>query len=242
LRRRKQRRTRRRRADHEALGGSGEGLAAVGDNPDVATPNPDRLTANLREQLDFLEASCARFDEGYEHEAKRIALSIRVLVHDTKRSQSLLGLLGMKGALRFVDTAQSLQMTSTFELALGLVVAVMEPKQERYEPYLDAYGSDRRVPFDDWWGTVLVRPVDFRRREKQGERAVFTRKDFILGAANQEGGGHVDPNPTRWWRDLRDQDYLGAMEVRPGVPVAQLVPATIRQIGWEVLETLGRER
>ena len=68
----------------------------------------ERLLANLEEQIDFLRTSCALYDEGKEHEAKRIALSVRVLVHDTGAGESLLGQLGVKDKQEFVDTSQTL--------------------------------------------------------------------------------------------------------------------------------------
>jgi len=56
----------------------------------VADPSDgeSRLVGLLNEQLDFLQASCDRFDDGHRHEAKRIALSLRVLLHDTQDSDA----------------------------------------------------------------------------------------------------------------------------------------------------------
>lgn len=55
---------------------------------------PEELQAHLAEQLGFLERSADAFDNGYEDEAKRMATAIRVLVHDTNQSISLLKQLG----------------------------------------------------------------------------------------------------------------------------------------------------
>jgi hypothetical protein len=60
------------------------------------------LEAHLKEQLDFLHASCAAYDAGNSSEAKRLAATVRLLVHDTDKSTSLLGQLGLKD-LAFVD-------------------------------------------------------------------------------------------------------------------------------------------
>ena len=49
------------------------------------------LAELLREQIGFIERSAAAFDEGHEEEAKRIAVVLRVLLHDTPQSTSLLG-------------------------------------------------------------------------------------------------------------------------------------------------------
>jgi len=54
------------------------------------------LRQHLDDQLGFLEQSSASFDRGYEGEAKRLAVSIRVLLHDKGQSKSLLGQLGLK--------------------------------------------------------------------------------------------------------------------------------------------------
>jgi hypothetical protein len=64
----------------------------------------DRLNRCLAEQVDFLRASAERFDAGQEHEAKRLALTIRVLVYDSGNGDSLLAQLGLKSTLRFLDT------------------------------------------------------------------------------------------------------------------------------------------
>jgi hypothetical protein len=64
----------------------------------------DELAAHLAEQLQFIEASADAFDKGFEGEAKRLAVTLRVLLHDTKSSRSLLGQLGRKN-IDFLDTA-----------------------------------------------------------------------------------------------------------------------------------------
>ena len=53
----------------------------------------DDLNSHLKEQIQFLLKSCQSYDEGFFSEAKRLAVVIRVLLHDTKDSYSLLTLL-----------------------------------------------------------------------------------------------------------------------------------------------------
>ncbi len=57
------------------------------------------LERHLIEQIEFLETSCDLYDEGKTSEAKRIAVSIRTLLHDTRHSKSLLGQLQKKSNL-----------------------------------------------------------------------------------------------------------------------------------------------
>lgn len=53
--------------------------------------------AHLSRQLTFLWRSCEAYDEGHTDEAVRIASVIRVLIHDTPKSTSLLNHLGALG-------------------------------------------------------------------------------------------------------------------------------------------------
>ena len=51
------------------------------------------LRQHLVEQLGFLRRSAEAYDSGLVDEAKRLAVTIRILVHDTEKSKSLLGQL-----------------------------------------------------------------------------------------------------------------------------------------------------
>ncbi|MFP3702034.1 hypothetical protein SB758_41815, partial [Burkholderia sp. SIMBA_013] len=59
----------------------------------------------LSEQLGFLKRSALAFDEGEASEAKRVAVSLRVLLHDTPASESLLKQMQLKDSIRFRDSA-----------------------------------------------------------------------------------------------------------------------------------------
>jgi hypothetical protein len=64
----------------------------------------DELFSHLREQLYFLQASARSYDQGIEGEAKRLAVVLRILLHDRGRnSHSLLGSIGVKETLLFHD-------------------------------------------------------------------------------------------------------------------------------------------
>ena len=64
----------------------------------------DDLQTHLSEQIAFLKNSTKSYDEGFDGEAKRMATAIRVLVHDTPKSASLLAQLALK-QIEFYDTA-----------------------------------------------------------------------------------------------------------------------------------------
>jgi hypothetical protein len=92
-------------------------------------PGRDRHTLNglLDEQLAFLRTSAHAFDRGVLPEYKRIALVLRVLLHDTGRSHSLLGQFGVKTSLRFWDTrdrpsaASGVQSLAPHDWPIGMV-------------------------------------------------------------------------------------------------------------------------
>src|SRR5690554_2237057 len=84
------------------------------------------LIAHLKDAVWFLQASGAAFDAGHLAEAKRLAVSIRVLVHDTSQSKSLLGQLGWQAGRSFLNSALPYDATNLINHH-GLVAIKMEP-------------------------------------------------------------------------------------------------------------------
>ena len=68
------------------------------------------IAAGLLEQRQFLRSSCAAYDAGHFAEAKRIAVAVSVLVHDSDhkgaRSSSILQLAGLKHRLLYRNSAR----------------------------------------------------------------------------------------------------------------------------------------
>lgn len=227
-----------------ALGGQDEsGFLEAKLDTVSAQPPRDRLMALLAEQCDFLAASAARFDAGYEHEWKRLAVGLRILLHDTSASASLLGQLGVKDRLDFLDSDARREPEPGKQAAYprGWPVGFVGTRLgigsgASFFPMLDHdLGSPRgRLHFAEWW--------DKRLLDSPGSSEHWRRRDFVLGAANKEGGAHVDPAPPAWWTELRDGIWVGAATTAgpdgSPVPMATLVPAVIRQIAYEVLTTL----
>lgn len=192
-----------------------------------------RTTAELEEllleQLQFLEASAESFDRGFEGEAKRLAVAVRVLLHDTAASHSLLGQLGKKAVL-FSDTA--LPDTPGNETTHGgLVFIAVGGKQTRYVAMLDDMPQIREIPFDEWWTANIF--VDDRK-------AALSRKDLVLTAANQDGGAHVDPALNEVYARLSKDNSMGWMATDAGGtrPMPGPERVAIRQLAHEVLKTL----
>jgi hypothetical protein len=83
------------------------------------------LVEKLQQQVGFLRRSAALFDDGHQDEAFRLAGAIRTLVHDTGASHSLLGQLGVKDTISFLDTAEPIDPRNLAP-TLGLVQAWIE--------------------------------------------------------------------------------------------------------------------
>lgn len=188
----------------------------------------DTLKRHLEEHIGFLKTSAELYDKGTVAEAKRLAVSIRVLVHDTQASKSLLGQLGMK-ARQFVDTASDRPRNVTASYA-GLVGMLLTAPSD-YVPHLNGV-APTLVSFEQWWAAPVI--IDFKERE-------ISRKRLILAVANQDGGAHVDPELDDIYADLSRNNSMSRIysSGTSWQPLVGVEHASVRQIAHEVLRTLN---
>lgn len=203
--------------------------------------HPDELKKQLREQFRFLQKSALEFDKGDESEAKRMATSIRILLHD-KRSESLLSILGIKDKIKFLNTASAYNpdnLLSHFGLAEINLCSNNEKTSAQYKARLDEFikilGHEDWQSFKSWWEMIVIAD---RNKNK------FTRKDIILNIADTDGGAHVDREINKEYADLSRNnsmnwslvsDSSGKKDVSP-IMAIELV--SVRQITYEVLLSL----
>ena len=189
----------------------------------------NQLEDHLREQISFLEASANSFDADAEEEAKRLAVTIRILVYDTELSHSLLGQMGKK--LEFYDTSSDLDPQNVLAHG-GLISILTGPNQIRYVARLDNFpiNTVKIIDFDSWWNKPVF--VDKKGRE-------LTRKDLILTSANQDGGAHVDPYLEKKYANLSRNGLDMIVNHGTGEKLLDKPErVAIRQIAHEVLKTL----
>lgn len=191
----------------------------------------EELEVHLQDQISFLEASARSFDDGYEGESKRIATAVRVLLHDTKKCNSLLSQLDMKG-IDFWDTSAPLDIASLTSHS-GLVVSAMNSQGATYLAYLDdGFSPPNRVSFEQWWNQTVF--VDKMKRK-------LSRRDLVLTVADQDGGAHVDPSLSAAYAELSRSNSLGWTFQHDEGPTTDLKgpeKAALRQICHEVLKAL----
>jgi hypothetical protein len=206
--------------------------------PEISKSNED-IQKHIREQIAFLKSSANAYDNGFRGEAKRLAVTIRILVHNTKKSQSLLTQLQLKHLL-FFDTAVAYNPNNYFSYC-GLAIVTISPTEGGEfiplclaPPGMPGVSSPKQIQFDSWWNAKVI--VDQTRKE-------YTRRDLVLTVCDREGGAHVDPKLDAAYLALTRDNTMGyrynighSDENVLGVELA-----SVRQIAYEVLLTLKTE-
>lgn len=124
----------------------------------------------------FLVNSGNLVAQGDNDEAVRLAVALRVLLHDTRSSHSLLSQLGWKDRLAYVDSLRELEVVPGVILSLGtesgetvghtygLVVLVDDQAGGvRYAAPLDREPVGATLPFEKWWTDKSFTPRARRR-------------------------------------------------------------------------------
>ena len=199
----------------------------------------EELLSHLKSQIEFMKLSASAFDNGFEDEAKRLAVVIRVLVHDTSNSISLLTLLNKKN-VEFYDSAVPYEPRNLLPYNGLTMMRLSTDAGASYVAPLDGgaptRSRTRKLAFSIWWDGVFV------IRDRDGH--TFTRRDLILDTVNKDGGAHVDPSLDAAYANLSRFNSLGWKVFRNDVEddfSNSPVLASIRQIAHEVLKTLQDE-
>jgi hypothetical protein len=245
-------------------------IVAIGLKDNKRPRAAGEFDQQLKRQTTFLHRSCKIFDDGEYDEAIRLAVTLRVLLHQTKQSTSLLDHMGIKHRLNFIDTGiyrhilkDTLQrfvdgvnpgatVSATNPADVGLVeqgyiesgqVGWYAPLRLRRFPRSSPFGAAIRdiSKFDSWWNDPLVETTN---------QKLFSRANLVLIMANQDGGGHVDAGLDADYQDLcidplgRAEVHFGPIKKAPGEAIRDIKNnvafASIRQIAYEFLTTIER--
>ena len=199
----------------------------------------DELLNHLKDQIAFMRQSAVSYDNGFEDEAKRLAVVIRVLVHDTPKSTSLLTLLNRKD-IKFYDSAIPYDPNNLLPYNGLTMIGISSEKGAMYAAPLDGGAPTRsktkKIPFNAWWKNVFV------IKDKNGE--TFTRKGLVLNTANTDGGAHVDAGLDAAYASLSRFNSLGwkffRHDIEDDFGNSPVLPS-ICQITHEFLKTLRDE-
>ncbi len=178
----------------------------------------------------LIGGSCRNYDDGLHESALHIAVSIRVLIHETALSNSLVNQLSLRSSVKLLSTFPEIKpeknlpnnvLTATIMFGGPLGPYGVEPElgNSAYQHYLSV---------DDWWNEVVH---EFRQK--------YSRKDIILSASNQDGGAHVDPNPSAKTAGLRESVGTLTTFTPHGERKLELTNSHfhLRQFGFEILNS-----
>jgi hypothetical protein len=208
------------------------------DRSSVELSFADDHVEHLRDQLGFIDASCSRYDEGVRAEAKRLAIAVRVLAHDTPVSTGLLTRMGVTGLLPWADGtipggARVVRLARERGVApVGSLLTVIPAESvDTWAPAFHQFPlGPLRVNFNYWWQVPRI-------FDNQSTEA--SRRDVVLWLAHHDGGAHVDDLPEAY-RAIARGSSVGDFFSRLGRSAREdsPVPAAMRQIAEEVRFTV----
>jgi hypothetical protein len=195
------------------------------------------LVAKLRDPYELLVLYGEHFDAGTRVAAYPLAVCLRVLLHQTSQSASLLTQLGLQSSLRFLDTSVHVDPRNLIPSHTGLCILQMSMGVGSSWVPLHSCHAEHVNPalrFDRWWNDAVIR---------DWTRETWSRAKIVLDLANKEGGGHVDPNQPLDLKALEEDNSMGWTHSDPIVGKEQpvlngpLLPS-VRQVAHEMQSTL----
>jgi hypothetical protein len=183
----------------------------------------------LRRHIGFLVRSCASFDAGHTEEALRIAVTLRVLFHDTKTSISLLTHLGLKSLALVLSTFEPGYRENKEARTFSVTIPVFLNSLGQRTPPLSGSRRHEFITASEWWEEIIAY-TNYK----------VSRKDVVLAAANQDGGAHVDASPSKKTETMI-RGFLTIKKVVAGKIIEQRINndhfPLLRQFGYEVLNS-----
>jgi len=182
---------------------------------------------HLKRQLNFIDRSCKLYDEGYEDEAIRIATTIRVIMHDTKNSTSVLQHLDSKNINVLSQSSNILLGGEVFFLNMGIT------QSGKFVPNFGKGAIQSYISLDDWWNQIAFILDDSLK---------LTKKDIVLAAANKDGGAHVDSRIPLAYQELIKFGNPSGIDTALGnhfeeENVVNAHFTALRQMGYELLKS-----
>jgi len=188
---------------------------------------------HLRRQIGFLQRSADAFDAGYIDEAVRIATTIRVLIHNTGSSVSLLKHLNAT-TISLLSSCDGASPSTPLYMGLGVPKVKNDGGtiKATYAPLLDG-PVKIYVPVSKWWDMIVY---------VLGSGARLSRKKIVLTAANKDGGAHVDSALTSEYEALARQGAVGYLMTSTGgnaneQPFTDAHFVAVRQMAYELLNS-----
>lgn len=154
--------------------------------------------AMLREQISLLTSYAEMYDTGQRAFAKPMAASLRLLIHQTKKSISLLQQLGLRQG-RFFAVVEKVSPRNLLT-ECNLLVTHFTGSGAHYVAWTAPLGFRQRLSFPEWWSAPVL---------KGHGGVTMCRRDVITAVADMDGGAHVDPGLEKVYHQFRTGELLG---------------------------------
>jgi hypothetical protein len=195
------------------------------------------LRERLEEQRHLLQKSIREFASGDLAEAVRLAVAMRVLVHETGSCKPLLGQLASNYLdLAILDRApareeQKLPPGTQRVVVMSVPISVkISEKGVFLNPDLDLEAYAPSILGKWWMRPCLILPG----------LGGFSRKEIALGLADKEGGAHVDVNVSPRYQQLMASKQFQIGWEKEGVTPLNLSRFMTAQAAIELLDCLNK--
>jgi hypothetical protein len=194
----------------------------------------------LKQQLILLKNSFRMFDCGSFEEYLRIAQIVRILVHDTNHSKSLLFQMNIKDNINYINVHNRNENHS--------FTKYQRKKSDGYVFIKSGFANPGQITrsirssemnhstmnFEDWW--INDNLLEFDKKN-------WNRKMLILSTANTLGGAHIDDTIES---DLviiyKEKNIFEIIEINQKTLIREIrgdvLKSIIRQIGYEIFESI----
>jgi hypothetical protein len=185
----------------------------------------------LQRQMRLIDGACRNYDAGLHEAALHVAVAIRVLIHETAQSHSLISQLSLRNSAKLLSTFPEIKLEENLpgNVLTATIMFGGPLGPNGVKPELGSSPNKHYLSVDEWWNEVVH---EFRQR--------YSRKDIILSAANQDGGAHADPNPNQKTEGLRESVGTLTTITPQGTRRLELTNShfhLIRQFGFEILNS-----
>lgn len=189
--------------------------------------NYREIKEHWEDQIEFIQESLISFDNGKEKEARRIAVAIRIMFHDTAKSSSIYRQLDKDIIFKLLSDLYS---PANLLSSWGLLQLHMSPEGFAYLANLDESSRERIffMTFDDWWNQIVF----------DDKSHYFTRRDIIMFVANKDGGAHVDSEISESYSKLLYYNSIGWVDQNGNPPLNNPLYQAIRVIAQEIIDSI----
>lgn len=167
----------------------------------------------------------------------RIATTVYTVVHDaSNRQKSLLTHADAKSGMQFLASAPPINPKNILASVPLAFVRMNTASGATVLPALDEFKEKHRwIGFTRWWKDEPIYSAGTNSR-------LLSRMNLTFALRNKEGGSH-------WDAQVHDESYVDLStkqrtfflaEGAKATPVLGYEQASMRQIGWELLESLTR--